>query len=262
MDFLSGPSSLDPIKVLQHRTFLSSRMRSRQQAVATSKFWMDPKFSTWESASKPALIWLKGDYNNRLEVHSFAIDIISLLRRQKIPILWVLKSVSTHGATAASMIDLVKGLVCQALRFNVALHTENSLALSCAQFRAADTLEQWFDLLGSAIRTLPLLYIVVDLQAVGTSYSHNASWMTHLFAMFRRHTSRNWIARLKILLVSYGARTGDDNEASRYRDLIVLARNHLTKPTPFALRRKQTPQTLMAGIRKMPGKSKVLPGQH
>jgi hypothetical protein len=250
MDFLSSANALDPVKALQYRTFLCARMKDRQQqAVVTSGFWTNPKFSAWDAASAPSVVWLKGDYSNRVEVQSFSIEIINLLRHQKIAILWVLKSVPTHGASAASPIDLVKGLICQALQLNVAMHTEGSFALSCVQFRVANTLEQWFDLLAGAIRSFPLLYIIVDLEAVGNAYSHGASWMTHLFAMFGRHASQQWIARLKILLVSWGTGNGQNDEILRYRDSIVLARNRSVKSTAMNIRSKSAPQTLMAAKR-------------
>ena len=241
MDFLSSANQLDPLKTLQYHVFLSNRARNRrQQTVATSKFWLDPKFSSWECAPMPALIWLKGDYNNRVKVQAFAIDIITLLRQQQVPILWSLKLVSTQGASAASMIDLVKGLICQALQLNISLHTESSLALSCARFRAADTIEQWFDLLASTIRSLPLLYIIVDLHALGSSYSHNASWMAHLFAMFNRHS---WTTKLKVLLVSYGTAMGEAGKVAQHRDSIVLVHDRGTRSTTSSSRTRPTPHT-------------------
>ncbi|KAJ4983226.1 nacht domain protein [Stagonosporopsis vannaccii] len=262
MDFLSNANALDPLKTLEYRRFLTSRTRNFQQQITTmSKFWLDPKFSAWEAACTPTLIWLKGDYNNRIEVQSFAIEIISQLRYRKTPVLWMLKSVSAYGATAASMIDLVKGLACQALQLNVALHTESSLALTCAQFRAADTLEQWFDLLAEIIQPFSLLYIVVDIQAVGSSYSQDASWMTQLFAMFDRHSSRKWITRLKVLLVSYGVTAGESSEVIRHHDSIVLARNRPTRPVTLSHRAKPPFQTLRRKNCSMVTKDKVSAGQ-
>lgn len=244
MDFLSGANALDPLKILQYRTFLGNRMQRRQLAMATrSNFWLDPKFSKWESASSPSLIWLKGDYKTRLEVQRFSIEVISMLRRQSIPVLWALKSVSMQGAASASMTDLLKGLVCQALQMNIALHTESSLALSCAQFRAAQTLKEWFDLLANVIQFLPLLYIVVDLQALGSPHSQDASWVTNLFAMFDRHSSRKWITRLKVLLVSYGPTAGEGNNVAKYPDAVVFARNRAARSNPLNIRAKSGPQT-------------------
>jgi hypothetical protein len=247
MSFLSKNSLVDPMKSLQYRTFLSTRMESRQtQATITSMLWMDPKFHKWNSSLSPSIIYLKGDYTNRLEVQRFAIGIIDMLRREKVAVLWALKSISTHGASAMSSIDVIKELVCQALQLNVALHTEKSLALSCAQFRAADTPELWFDLLARVIQTFPILYIVVDLQAVGSPYSQDISWLSQLSGMFDRHTLPKHTSRLKILLVSYGKTTMSAGELTQFRDSIVVTRRSPTKLAFMSSGTRLTPRGLKA----------------
>ncbi|KAI5371995.1 hypothetical protein J4E82_009297 [Alternaria postmessia] len=170
MDFLSGANALDPLKALQYRAFMSARTRRRQtRADVGAQFWSNPKFAAWESASSPTMIMVKGEYTTRLQVQNFAVDVINNLRSRTVPTLWALKSIPVHGATAASAIDIIKGLICQAIQLNVTQHTERSLALSCAQFRAADSVEQWFDLLARTIASFPQLYIIVDMEAVGVT---------------------------------------------------------------------------------------------
>ncbi|CAN9147071.1 unnamed protein product [Alternaria alternata] len=222
MDFLSGANALDPLKALQYRAFMSARTRRRQtRADAGAQFWSYPKFAAWESASSPTTIMVKGEYTTRLQVQSFAVDVINNLRNRTVPTLWALKSVPTHGAAAASAIDIIKGLICQALQLNFSQHTERSLALSCAQFRAADSIEQWFDLLARTIASFSQLYIIVDLEAVGGSYLDDISWLSQLAAMFQRHASGKWISRLKILLVSYGSMMRQQDDLFNFRDNVV-----------------------------------------
>jgi hypothetical protein len=222
MDFLSGANALDPLKALQYRAFMSARTRSRQARAATGpKFWSDPKFGAWESAASPTLIMVKGDYSNRFQVQSFAVDVIHDLRSQNVPIIWALKSVSAQGVSAASTVDIIKGLICQAIQLNMSQQTERSLALSCAQFRAADSPEQWFNLLAQTIASFPQLYIVVDLEAVGSSYLQGISWLSEMTAMFQRHASGKWISRLKILLISYGSMTWQQPDMVQFRDVVV-----------------------------------------
>ncbi|RYO15714.1 hypothetical protein AA0111_g11645 [Alternaria arborescens] len=222
MDFLSGANALDPLKVLQYRAFMRARTRARQtRADAGSQFWLNPKFTAWESASSPTMIMVKGEYSTRFQVQSFAVDVINDLRNRTVPTLWALKSVPADGATSASAIDVIKGLVCQAIQLSISQHTERSLALSCAQFRAADSVEQWLDLLARTIASFPQLYIIVDLETVGSSYLNGFSWLSHLTAMFQRHNSGKWISRLKILLVSYGSMMRQQNDLRNFRDIVV-----------------------------------------
>jgi hypothetical protein len=222
MDFLSGANTLDPLKALQYRAFMSARSRGRQtRADARSLFWLNPKFAAWESASWPTMIMVKGEYSTRFQVQSFAVDVINNLRNRTVPALWALKSVPANGATSASAIDIIKGLICQAIQLNITQHTERSLALSCAQFRAADSVEQWLDLLARTIASFPQLYIIVDLEAVGGSYLNSISWLSQLAAMFQRHNSGKWISRLKILLVSYGAMVRQQDDLLKFHDIVV-----------------------------------------
>ncbi|KAF2813750.1 uncharacterized protein BDZ99DRAFT_380384, partial [Mytilinidion resinicola] len=220
MDFLSGANKLDPIKALGYRLSIGRRHRERpRNAESGPAFWLSPKFSTWESSSSPALIMVKSDYTHRLRVQNFMINVINVLRGQQIPVIWAIKGLSPTGPSAAPVVDIVKGLVCQAIPLNVSLHTEHHLAFNCAQFRAAETPEQWFDLLARVIANLPQLHIIVDIEAVGTAYTHAAimahgfSWLSTFLAMFQKYSFRKWIARLKILLISYGS------AATQMRDL-------------------------------------------
>jgi hypothetical protein len=225
MDFLSEANKLDPIKALQYRAFTTSRHRSRHKKLeAEQKFWANPKFTKWEASSNPSLIMVKGDYLHRNEIQTFTVDIIHMLREQKTPTLWALKTIHTTSPTAPSSIDVIKSLVCQAIQLNISLHTESSLALSCAQFRAAETPEQWIDLLARVIATIPQLYIIVDAETVGSVYSEGFSWLSQLYAMFERNKSRNWISRLKILVVSYGSMAAYQSDLVQFRDLIVFTR--------------------------------------
>ncbi|ORX96974.1 hypothetical protein BCR34DRAFT_607470 [Clohesyomyces aquaticus] len=226
MDYLSGADVLDPMKALQCRTFMSARGRGRQQTVETeSRFWNDAKFNSWESSSNPSMIMVKGDYANRLQVQKFTIEIINTLRDQKIPVLWVLKPLPAQNQPATAITDIIKAIVCQAIQLNIALHTERALSLSCAQFRAAETPEEWLDLLAKVIATFPRLYIVIDTETAAIAYSTGFSWLAQLSALFQRHNNRKWISCLKILLVSYGSMAIQNTDLSQYRDVVVHTRS-------------------------------------
>jgi hypothetical protein len=98
----------------------------------------------------------------------------------------------------------------------------------CAKFRAADSVEQWFDLLARTIASFPQLYIIVDMEAVGGSYFDDISWLSQLAAMFQRHASGKWISRLKILLISYGSMMRQQDDLLNFRDNVVPVRSSQT----------------------------------
>ena len=130
-----------------------------------------------------------------------------------------------------NLLDLVTEdrLICQAIQLDMSQHTERTLALSCAQFRGADSIEQWFDLLARTIAGFQLLYIVIDLEAVGSSYLHGTSWLSQLAAMFQRHASRKWISQLKILLIGYDSMLLQQDDLFQFQDVIVPVRQGSTR---------------------------------
>ena len=228
MDFLSSERLVDPLKVLQYRAFMIGQRKNRQQdRQKERKFWTNPKFNTWEAATLPHIILVKGNPTSRLQVQSFTVEIVKLLLGQKTPVLWALKPVAKYKLAAPSVIDVIKDLTCQAIQLNMSLHTEGALALSCTQFRSAKTAQEWMSLLARGIANISRLYIVVDLEAVGFAFSRDFSWLTEISAMIRKY-DQQLKGQLKILLVSCGRISKPEED--QYRDLIVAVRQNSSGP--------------------------------
>ena len=81
------------------------------------------------------------------------------------------KALASQGTNVVLVTDTLKGIVCQPIQLGISMHTEKSLVLSCARFRATETLEQWLDLLAHAIVTLPRIYVIIDLKTVRTVHT-------------------------------------------------------------------------------------------
>ncbi|CAG8954559.1 hypothetical protein HYFRA_00004476 [Hymenoscyphus fraxineus] len=233
MDHLAKPHTLDPLKSLQlcYNAYAMSTMKSKRKAFPDVPFWFHPKFAHWKSPDGSALIMVKGDYKTRQMTQEFAVNVVNLLRRAEIPVVWVLKSPRESSSTVAlCAVDLVKSLICQILGLNISLHTERQMSLSCAQFRAAETLSQWFNLLGMVLEQVPLLYIILDIEAVGASYSRNTeefSWLSCFSSMLQKLLKQQPKMKLKILLVSYGSASLQEPRLSFYQDLVVSTRQSI-----------------------------------
>lgn len=229
MEYVGSTSKIDPMKCFLHCISSTNRrgLTSRAGGRDDSQFWLHPKFKRWQSQQQPALIMVKGDYKSRLEVKRFCGNVVQMLRKNSIPVIWTLKTHQADGSHSIFVVDILRDLVHQALRLNVSLRTERSISLSCAQFRAAETEEQWLNLLAMIVATLPQLYIIVDIEAVDISSAdktHVFSWLSAFQAMFRSLSVRQVSLPLKVILVSYGSATVQDSSISEYRDLVVLAR--------------------------------------
>ena len=235
MDSLSTVRKLDPIKSLQlcYYACAKSITKNMWQIDSDVSFWNHPKFNNWKSTQGSALIMVKGDYKTRQMVKSFAMNIVRLLRQNDVPVVWALKSPHGNCAETISAIDVTKDLICQILRLNISMHTEQLFSLSCAQFRTAEASHQWFDLLATVLDHLPLLYIVIDIEVVSTAYAKSTkdfSWLSSFNSIVQGLSKRQSRMKLKVLIVSYGSASLQETNLVRFQELVVSTRQSVQRP--------------------------------
>jgi hypothetical protein len=233
MDNLGSSRKLDPLKSLQlcYYAYRKSTASKRVELAQENPFWGHPKFNNWKSSKGTALVMVKGEYKTRQVMHSFAMNFVRLLRQSNIPVVWALKSPRGSGEESVSAVDVLKELICPLLQLNINLHTERSFSLSCAQFRAAQTPAQWFDLLATVLDQLPLLYIVIDIEAVSISYAKSTegfSWLSSFYSLLGSLSERQSKTKVKVLLVSYGSASFQEPNLASFSDLVVFTR-HLSR---------------------------------
>ena len=226
MDFTSSACKIDALKSLQYCAFMRNKHLSKLRSpYHIQPFWLETKFQKWKSTQTSSLIIVKGSYTSRFEVKDFCVNAIDLLRGSKIPVIWALKTIE-DDTKAPSIIDVLKDLITQALRLNIVMQNERSLAVSCVRFRGADTETEWLDLLGSVLVGLRLVYIVVDMEAVisrytGSSASSAFSWPSAFLGLFQKMSANNMKTDIKVVLVSYGSPLPQETGSISWRDLIT-----------------------------------------
>jgi hypothetical protein len=188
-----------------------------------------PKFKSWQSEQGPALIMVKGDSSTREFITALSINTVKALRQHRLPVAWILKPPVRTSEQGMSTVELIQDLTHQVLRLNVSLHTERSLLLSCAQFQAAETPTQWFDLLASVIESLAVLYVVINIEAIDVRLVHSDgdfSWLTSFFSLMRKLKERQVKTNLKVLLLSHGSAARQEREnLARFSDIVLSTRN-------------------------------------
>ena len=127
-------------------------------------FWLEEKFTSWKSAPVSSLIMVQGTNYNRFEIRNFCVKSIYLLQKALMPAVWVLKRTESRHQETYSPVDLIKALISQVMRINIAMQRESNLALSCAKFRTAEKEDEWFELLGSVLAGLSQICIIIDLE--------------------------------------------------------------------------------------------------
>ena len=235
MDYLTSARKLDPQKSLQlcYHACTMNRMKNKRKVGPDAPFWYHPKFNDWKSWKGSTLIMVKGDYKTRQVVKGFVVNIVRLLHQEDVPVVWVLKAPQSSSTEGISTVDVLKDLICQILRLNISKHTERSLSLSCAQFRSAETLSQWFDLLATVLEHFSLLFIIIDIEAVSVAYAKSIedfSWLSSFTTVLQSLSKRQLQTKLKVLLVSYGSASLQEPKLALFHDLIVSTRQSI--PTP------------------------------
>lgn len=150
---------------------------------------------------------VKGSYSSREQAKDFGINVIEAVRSAAIPILWLLPDNVQSTSREITTVDLVKSLVQQALRLNPVFQSEKACALSCARMQSALQESEWFDILGSTLVGLPLVYIVINVGNLGgkvLALSDDFSWPLAFLSLFQALASRGNRTVLKLILLTFG----------------------------------------------------------
>jgi hypothetical protein len=246
MDNLAKARKLDPLKSLQlcYYAYTKPTSKNRREIGLDAPFWYHPRFNNWKSSKASALILVKGDYKTRQEVKGFTVNIVRLVRQEGIPVVWALKPPHGSSKESLSTVDLLKDLICQILRLNISVHTERLASLSCAQFRTAETLDQWFALLAMVLDKISLLYIVVDIEAVNVAFAKSTkdfSWLSSFSSLIQSLSKRRIETKLKIVLVSYGSASLQEPKLALFPDLVISTRQSIQSTSRERGRHLKTP---------------------
>ena len=196
--------------------------------------WKSPKLRSWTSSAASALVVVKGTYSSRSVAKHLGFSVVENMRSSRIPVIWVLPQDCQEYSTDLTTIDLLKNLVYQAIRLNSAFRRESACALSCARIQSATTESEWFNILGSALAEVPLVYIVINIGSLGRKIipvSDDFSLPLAFTNLFKQLASRDSHTVVKLILISYGdAQCMLMPGVERPQDIIVNVGPHRNLP--------------------------------
>lgn len=102
------------------------------------------------------------------------------------------------------------------------------MAMSCAQFLSAETLDQLIELLAKVLGHLQQLYVLIDIEAVDLAHAiqlSGFSWISAFQRLFAYLKDRGCMARLKVVIVSYGSAAIQEMKLAESSHLVVSARS-------------------------------------
>ncbi|PVH97053.1 hypothetical protein DM02DRAFT_95150 [Periconia macrospinosa] len=174
-------------------------------------FWFSTKYRKWKDTKGSSLLMVEGTFRLKSQLQSLCVEMIELVRKESIPVLWALKTPDDPSVSAHLPLNIFKSLVFQSLRVNPILRNQNIAGLTYADFQNAVTEEDWMKLLGRTTMGIPELMILVDIELFGpVSFMSLAAGSLSVPFKFLRHLENlmklNPNTSLKIILVSYGSR--------------------------------------------------------
>ena len=203
---ITAASSI-PDPETSYRYGLLQRNRHKSRFGHPPAFWQSPKLKLWTESHTSALVIVRGSYSLREQAKDFGVNVIEAVRSAAIPVLWVLHDKLQSISGDITTVDVLKSLVQQAMRLNRVFQSESACAVSCVRIQSAFRESEWFDILGSALAGLPLVYIVFNVGSLGRkvlALSDEFSWPLAFLSLFQGLASRGIRTILKLILVSYG----------------------------------------------------------
>ena len=175
----------------------------------SDQIWLGQELKEWTNSQASSVSAAGTRFYSRIDLCVFYADLIEVLWRSKVPVIWALKV--DEGPYDLSIIDLLRYIMMQALRLNSA-KTENLMAQSYWMYQCAVTEDDWLDLLGFALSSLPFdqVCLVMDLQIINSICSpppkEDFRWSTALTNLLKKLSDRGVNKKILILLNTNFAR--------------------------------------------------------
>ena len=154
----------EPLATLDSRLLFCRRHQARQTKDIDS-LWHSLALKQWSCSTASALILIQGFANKDTERMLLGTAMVDYVRQSPIPILWALQAPGPQKFAPTSAAQLLKHLAMQVLRSRGStVEDQISSEFNATRVASASTTEHWTDILNHALSSVPLAYIVVDLN--------------------------------------------------------------------------------------------------
>ncbi|KAH7142221.1 hypothetical protein EDB81DRAFT_948357 [Dactylonectria macrodidyma] len=156
----------DPMITYQYN--LSMRNRRVRQKLSPGTFpSYTPALRPWSHAANSSLLVLQCPVGSRNSSKDLAVSIVEVLMTAGVPTLWALDSSADSDTTRLQSTDeVLKYLLKQATVLFLSNKTESAAASLKTQIEQRNDAPDLALLLGACLRNTPVVYIVVDIEAI------------------------------------------------------------------------------------------------
>jgi hypothetical protein len=154
----------DPCDVLDLRVSLSKRQHKRK-ALNIDGVWTSASLRAWSSAPESAILIVQGSLSKKPETLAVGTSMAKFMQFENVPVLWALQNVVNYQPVKTSPLQILKYLAMQALRQHqdtIGNHVSESF--NQTRISSAHTTQHWTTILKSALESVPITYVLIDLD--------------------------------------------------------------------------------------------------
>jgi hypothetical protein len=154
----------DPTDILDLRVSLCNRQHKRR-TINISSVWKSAELTTWSSAQESATLIVQGSLSRKIETLAVATFMAKFMQSEKVSVLWALQSAANNQPVKTSPLQILRYLAMQALRQNqhtIGVHVSESF--NQTRISSAHTTQHWTTILKSALESVPITYVLIDLD--------------------------------------------------------------------------------------------------
>ena len=195
-----APSTLPEVALVKVQSFVSRCRASSLPSRDSPR--LRKTLSRWASQDSSSLLMIQVRPGAQAKAKELTTDVISRLNRGTHCVFWNLSMASATGQ-ATSIIEVLKSVIFQALRYSENAITEYAEQFSLAKIHGYQTELELVNLLYVIISKLSSCFIVIDTEGLHQAYHHDAAWAQRFLQLFRDLANRATTSgsMLKILLV-------------------------------------------------------------
>jgi hypothetical protein len=156
----------DPCDVLDLRVSLCRRQHKRQ-ALNIDAVWSSASLKAWNSSTQSAVLIIQGSLSKKAETLAVGTFMTKFMQSEQISVLWALQSVVPKKPVTTTPLQILRYLAMQALRQNQdTIGNHISESFNQTRISSAHTIQHWTTILKSALVSVPIAYVLIDLDLV------------------------------------------------------------------------------------------------
>jgi hypothetical protein len=159
----------------------------------------------WVSREGSSLFLVRVGLRAEWKAKEFATDVIKILQPLPYGVIWKLSwNKSEDGASA--LVDMIKSLIFQALRYDPTLLCNHPDELNVTKYQSNHTETEWVSLATHLFSRLSRCFLVIEAEDVFQSHRLNPEWPICFLELFQSLVDQAESAGnlLKILIMGYG----------------------------------------------------------